>query len=93
MVPVARGVARDRRFRALGGEIGALRRRALLREDGELVSWVERFVVGVVLVCVARSIAQVQRRPMTISTGTRGRWGQLAEGEEEDDCAWVAREA
>ena len=68
ILPVPRGVARGRRFRALGGEIGGLKRRVLLREDGEAVWWVERFIDW----SVARGIGQV--RSTTISTRSRGRW-------------------
>ena len=44
IVSVPRGVARDRRLRALCGEICHLQRRGLLHEGGEVRSWVDRFV-------------------------------------------------
>jgi hypothetical protein len=78
IVSVPCGVARDRRLRALCGEIGHLQRRALLREDGELL-------VGRSFrrMSVARGVGQVrQRRPMTISTrrirDRRDSWQQNA---------------
>jgi hypothetical protein len=66
--------------------------RALLREDGELVSWVERFVVDG---CGVGGALRGYSTAAADDDLDEGAWstGQLAEGEGEGegDCAWVAR--